>query len=88
MLLCRCSSCGALWAGVPYEPYASFTYFVAWEGAEEEWRNAIGKEEGAALHAWHKEQLKVYEHTLTDHDRKAIKHHRERSVGRDPYTEA
>ena len=88
MDLCRCASCGALWVGVGYEPYAMYIYFVTWERTEEEWHNEIATLKGASVHAWHKEQLKEHEHTLTDEDRKAIEHHRLRSSGRDPYFEA
>ncbi|MBE0449036.1 MAG: hypothetical protein IBX64_13260 [Actinobacteria bacterium] len=88
MTLERCSKCGQLWAGVPYEPYASFMYYVAWPQEEREWKTQIQKDEGAALHSWHKSQLKTYSSTLTSQDLKAIEAHRERSYGRDPYSEA
>lgn len=88
MTLVRCPKCGQLWAGVPYEPYASFMYYIAWCQEEQEWKNEIHKEEGTALHTWHKNQLKKYESTLTPNDLKAIEAHRERSYGRDPYSEA
>lgn len=85
MSLSRCSSCDALWVGVPYEPYASFTYFVIWEKTEEQWQQAMAQLKGNALFAWHTQQLKAHEHTLTNDDREAIKHHQDRSGGRAPY---
>jgi len=87
MSLARCSKCGVLWVGVPYEPYASFMYYVVWSKEEKEWREEIQKNEGAALHAWHKNQLKTFEGSLTSEDMQAIQAHRERSYGRDPYSE-
>lgn len=88
MLLVECPECGNFWAGVPYEPYASFVYYVTWDKSIEQWKLEIGQKDGSNLHAWHKKQLLMYKNTLTDNDMESIQHHRERNYGRDPYTEA
>jgi hypothetical protein len=66
MSLCTCPSCGALWAGVPYEPCASVLYFVPWTKTENEWLAEIRKSDGESLHKWHKQQLLNQRHTLTE----------------------
>lgn len=88
MSLVECPECCTLWAGVPYEPYASFVYYVKWVKSIEQWKFEIDHQGGSNLHAWHKEQLIKYKNTLNDKDMESIQYHRERSYGRDPYTEA
>jgi len=88
MVLSQCPECGTFWAGVPYEPHASFMYYVVWQESEDTWREKIEENEGLLLHTWHKIQLKKFEKTLTNSDLRSIEAHRERSYGRDPYSEA
>lgn len=88
MSLVECPECGTLWVGVPYEPYASFIYYVPWDKSIEQWETEIALQDGSNLHAWHKEQLIKSKNTLSEKDLESIQHHRERSYGRDPYSEA
>lgn len=87
LALASCRPCGSLWVGVPYEPYASFTYYVLWPKSEEAFENEAGIGGGRDLHAWHKDQLKQSKSTLTEADWNAIEHHRNRSYGRDPFSD-
>jgi len=64
MFLSSCTSCEALWCGVPYEPYASFTYYVLWERTKEEWFDEINSNDGVKLHDWHLNELNQHRHSL------------------------
>lgn len=88
MSLVECVECGTLWTGVPYEPYASFIYYVPWDKSIGQWKIAIDLQDGSNLHTWHKGQLIKYSNTLSEKDLESIQNHRERSYGRDPYSEA
>jgi len=87
MSLSECSACETLWACVPYEPYASFPYYVVWVKTESEWQKEISENDGSYLHEWHKQELLKHKSTLTTEDIHAIEKHRARSSGRDPYNE-
>jgi len=87
MSLSECSSCQTLWVCVPYEPYASFPYYVVWSKNKSDWQQEIIEKDGAYLHEWHKQELIKHKGTLTIKDIAAIERHRIRSSGRDPYNE-
>jgi len=63
-------------------------YYVEWNKTKEEWESEIETQDGQILHAWHKAQLIKFKNTLNSKDVEAIEHHRNRSYGRDPYSES
>ncbi|MBN1125392.1 MAG: hypothetical protein JXA82_10315 [Sedimentisphaerales bacterium] len=70
---------------MPYEPYASYMYFVQWEKSSKEWHNVYSLDDGEELQKWHKKQLQTFKMTLTKDDWASIENHRQRSYGRTPF---
>jgi hypothetical protein len=73
--LVRCASCGALWARVPYEPYATYDYLVPWPWDAAFWRSAYDLDGGATLHGWHEAVLVGAWESLWSDDRAAVEQH-------------
>jgi hypothetical protein len=84
LILSECAVCRQLWVGVPYEPYASFIYQVAWQDSAANWSKLAERDDGKAVVEWAEAQIKATWQQLEPADRAAIEHHRQRSFGRNP----
>ena len=80
----RCDTCGSLWCASPYEPYASFSYLVAWSDSQEAWKRIHGLDEGKTLLAWHAYAIAAYWRSLPKEEQEEVEAHRKRSYGRNP----
>jgi hypothetical protein len=84
LTLARCCACHQLWVGIPYEPYASFIYQVAWSDRADNWSALVERDEGKGVVDWAEAQIKATWQQLESADRAAIEQHRRRSFGRNP----
>jgi hypothetical protein len=84
LTLSECSSCGQLWVGVPYEPYASFIYEVPWDDSAESWLKLAEQDDGKAAVKLAEARIKATWWQLGPEDLAAVEHHRQRSYGRNP----
>jgi hypothetical protein len=84
MGLCRCPKCAQLWCGVPYEPHASFWFWVAWPYSAEEWHTLIEREDGRLLGEWHEAAVVELHVSLPSKDRDVVEAWRRRAYGFTP----
>jgi hypothetical protein len=69
---------------VPWEPYGSFPYLVAWPFSKQDWLRLGVDDDGEMLHNWHHATLAESLSALTAEEITAVEAHRERSYGRSP----
>jgi len=86
-LLNRCATCDALWGVVPYEPFASFLYLIAWPSGIEEWLAAVTQDE-LNLFRWYDEQVRQAYPQMNNVEKRAVAVHRQRSHGRTGFDES
>lgn len=84
LTLSECSLCRQLWVAVPYEPYASFIYQIAWNDSAADWSWLAEQDDGNTMIKWAEAQIKATWQQLSPADQAAIEHHRLRSAGRNP----
>lgn len=84
LTLSECPTCGQLWVGVPYEPYASFVYEVPWNDSAENWLKLAERDDGKAVVELVEARIKATWRQLGPEDLAAVEHHRQRSYGRNP----
>ena len=82
--LASCLECEALWTVVPWEPYASFPYWVVWPTVATEWRLLHDIDAGRALHEWHESEVRRLVKSLANVELAAVEAHHLRSRGRSP----
>jgi hypothetical protein len=84
LTLSECATCGQLWTGVPYEPYASFIYLVPWYRSAADWLMLAEQDHGRSVVEWAESRIRATWQQLGSADQAAIEHHRQRSYGRNP----
>lgn len=75
----QCPECDTYWVYSPYEPYASFSYWVKWLGNSDSWETIHSHDNGATIRAWHKMEIRKHWRKLPATDQQAIEAHRRRS---------
>jgi hypothetical protein len=84
LTLSECATCGQLWVGIPYEPYASFIYEVPWNDSAENWLKLAEHDDGKAVMKLVEARVKSTWQQLGPEDLAAVEYHRQRSYGRNP----
>ena len=79
-----CPTCGSLWMGLPYEPYAAFLYLALWTYSADDWSTLDALDKGQTLIQWFEGQIRAAWKGLNERDRADIEHHSRRSYGRSP----
>jgi hypothetical protein len=70
-----------MWTVVPYEPYASFPYWVRCHRSEQDWHRAHSLDDGHTLGRWHDSEVRRLVPTLSAADRAHVEAHRDRAYG-------
>ena len=86
-ILDTCPNCGVFWVEAVYEPYASFRYLIRWPHSADQWTRVAKLESGLLLSRWCDYEIRRAWKQMSDDDRSAVQHHRQRSIGRNPVDE-
>jgi hypothetical protein len=72
---------------VPYEPYASYLYLIAWPYSRDFWHSIVSLESSLAIACWFAFKIRQAWPKMSESDKLAFENHATGSHGRNPIDE-